>query len=609
MIMKSKMTFAWVASASLLIAAFGAQNATGQNFRRSSLATSRPSMPKAFQDFRIPPSAQWRFMASEEGRKFLLTTGHPLAKSAIEAFGAPADSTVVPKEWENLPASIQQASNNAATAQVPCTGSSGARFNLEPRANAVPQNQAFADFLPNRLGTGADLIAQAANDWRGNLTQAHWDQSVSGYYVHTSKTGDCSVQFEGGLPSFTFQGDLEMGIGNGVVAADPIRDTIFIADVRFASTGGVGLFRATASTLLNPSACPNGTHLQAQAASCWMVTPPVLLFPAPSFDSVGDMPSIAVDERSTGPGASDVYVAEVSFNFRTQSSGVFVVACTNALNCGSGTGTQISGTDNSVGFPYVRVRSDGVVTVSYVNSNTDGSIDIKFVSCSPSGAPHSPICNAPVLVHHVAQPIAPNTTVITELANINLLAFTFPKHANRAESGGKFTTFLVYDDCKNPFVQGNPPFTMCLDAEVLLTNSKDGGKTWSSPTAVDTATGHHFYPSISTDASRGITNIVYYSTEGDKFNHEVSVFRSTIPFGSTAAGAPQSVTTILDPIDGDPDGLGALQSDAFLGAVTRGNGMSGQSRLYISFDSTVVPGVYGGQPAPELNNHIISVSF
>jgi hypothetical protein len=53
-------------------------------------------------------------------------------------------------------------------------------------------------FCLNRIGAGEDLIVQAANDWRGNLAppDAHWDQNVSGYYVHR-KAGGCGVDFEG----------------------------------------------------------------------------------------------------------------------------------------------------------------------------------------------------------------------------------------------------------------------------------------------------------------------------------------------------------------------------------------------------------------------------
>jgi len=263
-----------------------------------------PSVPAAFQGLRARPGGSLRFLASEEGRSFLLATGHPIAPYAIQLFGEPSKKTVVPVSWYREFESAQR--SPAQTEQVPgsvsCTGIGGARFNLEPRASAVPQNEANADFLPNRIGAGEDLIVQAANDWRGNLAKdAHWDESVSGYYVHRT-AGGCSVQFEGGLPNFTAQGSMELGVGGTVVAADPERDAFFMADIRFGNPGGVGLFRTSASALLSASQCPNGSHTAAQATSCWAATPPTLLFPEPSFDSVSDQPQLAVDERATGAG-------------------------------------------------------------------------------------------------------------------------------------------------------------------------------------------------------------------------------------------------------------------------------------------------------------------
>ena len=57
---------------------------------------------------------------------------------------------------------------------------------------------------------------------------------------------------------------------------------------------------------------------------------------APSFDSVGDQPELAVDERATvaGTGAGDVYVVVTAFDFKTQTNSISLVACTNLLNCG-----------------------------------------------------------------------------------------------------------------------------------------------------------------------------------------------------------------------------------------------------------------------------------
>ena len=587
----------------LSFTALQAQTPAAQSARGASPKSAGRDMPAAFKGLRIPPSGPLRFLASEEGRSFLQAIGHPIAPYAIRLFGQPSKTTTVPESWYREFEAGQQP--QAVAPAGSCNGIAGARFNLEPRANAVPQNQATADFLPNRIAAGEDLIVQAANDWRGNLAPpTQWDQNVSGYYVHRS-LGGCSVEFEGGLPAFSFQGNTELGIGDTVVAADPARDAFFMADVRLAATGGVGLFRASASALLNPAQCANGTHAQAQAASCWASTPPALLFPQAQSQVLAQQPQLTVDERATGAGAGagDVYVVSTEFDFANQTDSVLLGACTNSLTCSQP--VLVSGSSTFAGFPYVRVRSDGLITVSFVNMNSDESGTIFFVTCTPAGAPKAPTCGAPTTVVSVANPLV---LIIDSpsIVNFNLPAATFPKHADRSDSGGGFTTFLVYDDCKNPF---NPPNTPCLNAEVLLTQSTDNGKTWSVPVSVDTATGHHFFPAITTDASTGIVGLAYYSAHGDPFNHEVRVWRNQILPGTTTVGTPHTVTAILDPIDSIPEGLGVFQADFFMGTVARGNGVSGQSRLYTSFDSTTVPGNYEGRQVPELNNHISVFSY
>src|SRR5258708_3467846 len=245
-----------IVSGFLLLPGLHAQSSGRHNYGAVSPRKNQSRMPQAFEGFRIPPSAGLRFLASEEGRAFLKATGHPLAQPAIATFGEPSKTTVVPAPWFRQ---ATQAGQNSVPATVPCAGASGAQFNLEPRTNAVPQNEATADFLPNRTGAGNDLIVQTAHDWRGLLvSDSHWDQSVSGYYVHRSSTADCSTQFEGGLPSFTFQGNIEMGIGSMVVVADPARDAFFVADARFTNTGGIGLIRCSASALLSLPTSPHG---------------------------------------------------------------------------------------------------------------------------------------------------------------------------------------------------------------------------------------------------------------------------------------------------------------------------------------------------------------
>lgn len=560
-------------------------------------------------------SATARFLASEEGRSFLQASGHPLSKYLNQAFGAPSPAALGAARAHLARQSSAPSQFETSSAPVPCTGNTGARFNLEPRANAVPQQSEAADFILNGAGPGEDLVVQTANDWRGEFPSSAWDNSVTGYYVHRAASSDCSVQFEGGLPNFTSQGNEEFGLGDASVVADPTRGAFFMADVRFGSVAGIGLFRTSASNLLNPSACPDGTHQQAQAASCWMQTPPVLLNPVGQAFFGAEI-GLAVDERATGSGtgAGDLYLVASAFSTSTQSGDtVFIVACTNTtLNCSPMVTLKVLGA-----FPYVQVRSDGLVTISYLGSASFTSTPepVLFVTCTPNGAPNPPTCGPPTTVTTITNPIPTPSRgfLIDPLQGVdNFVISTYPKHANRREANGSFSTFLVYDDCKNPFTPPPPPQgspTVCLNSEVNMTVSTDNGNTWSAPASVDSASGHHFFPAIAADQSTGTVNVVYYTTEGNRFHHDVRVFLNQIGPGSTTLGPPQQITKTLAPMDTDPNLLGTFLDDFHIGAIARGTGTTGQSHLYTSFDLTVVNGTYGTKPLPEKNNHISLNTF
>jgi hypothetical protein len=148
-----------------------------------------------------------------------------------------------------------------------------------------------------------------------------------------------------------------------------------------------------------------------------------------------------------------------------------------------------------------------------------------------------------------------------------------------------------------------------MDAEVNLTLSTDNGQTWSTPVSVDTASGHHFFPSVAVDQSTGTVNIVYYTTEGNSAHHYVRVFLNQIAPGSTAIGPAQQVTTAFAPMDIAPGFLNLDLDDFHLGAIARGTGTPGQSHLYTSFNRTLVDGIYNGKALPEKNNHISLNTF
>jgi hypothetical protein len=572
----------------LCISALQAQQPGGRITAAESGENPQYHVPPRYQHSR---SAMMKFITSDEGRLFLQLEGHPLAKALQQKFGDVPPSTRLPRalrlllqqEKSDGPHQLPSAVDTAA--RVLCNQSSGTRFNLEPRANAIAQDAPAADFILNGVKTNDDLIVQVANDTRGLLT-SNWDGSGSGYYVHNSGIADCSVQFEGGLPSFASQGDTLMGAGAVVVKADNTGRAFFAADDRIGSSiSGIGLFRAAAADLLNPTKCPSGTHTLAQATSCWMQTPPVLLDPLPSFDG-GSFPFLAVDERASGTGAGDVYVV-----YDQESSfGLQVVACTNSLNCGS----PVTIPGNGGGDADIHVLPNGIITI--MSGNETG--DLQFQTCIPIGAPNPPLCGTPTVAATFPAGSGP-------MENLNFPLCCAPSSAVRTETGNNFTAFIVYTDCRNLFTPSPPPQnqpTVCLAADVKLLFSTDSGGTWSKPVSVDTKSGHHFLSNVAVDASTGTVSIVYFSTEGDPNFHEVRVMLNQIAPGSTTVGPAQLITTKLDAADVGPGGN--FLTDTQIGAISRGTGAAGHSRLYTSFNSSAVDGTYNGKPLPELNNHI-----
>lgn len=413
------------------------------------------------------------------------------------------------------------------------------------------------------------------------------------------------------------QGATYLGNGGVAIAADPRRDAFFVADLRFGATdnvSAVGLLRASAATLLNSTLCPNGTHTAAQAKSCWEATPGVVLDPNPpgGFTASFDYPSLVVDERAShaGVGAGDVYVAFEKFNVTT--GGITLIACTNAtLSCS--TPIIISNTSPEFGSvdAHVQVRPDGNITVTYVDQNSPPSNTIHFAMCKPSGAPKAPVCSAPTVVANENQALGPS--IFGSLSGLNMPVFTAARHADRLESGAAtVTTFVVWDRCQTTF--GNPSpgsFATCLNAQVVMSASSDGGATWSAPVAVNSSPGHQFFPWISTDSSTGTVNIVYYNTAPDFFHKRIAVTLNQIAAGGTTVGAPIGITSSPAPWDADPtQNPFAIGFDYHFGMKARGIGTAGHSSVYTSFTSTADRrAVYSGSPLPEQNNNLQKLTY
>jgi len=496
-----------------------------------------------------------------------------------------------------------------------CDTVNGTRFNLEKRVNAVPQNNESVDFLLNRVGPGVDLVVGAAHDRRGEFNSFPGfpgGLQDGAYYVH--RTGNnCTPDFEGSLSSPT---SATPTIGTPTVVADPARDAFFLSDGLAVGGATAVVGRTTAANLLSTTICPNGTQ-NTQSVKCW---PVVSFVNFPSSNSNANLslqqPSIALDPRTSGTGAGDLYVVGSVIdgtNFPAVAS-IQIVACTNTtVSCGSQ--VVASGTDTFGSHPYIQVRSDGVITISYWTFTLPfnvqpNPIDIKFVTCTPQGAPKAPVCSAPALVAKLTVPaiFAPAANGFTDVL--------FPKHANRLEADGKtITTFLIYDRCRSiigPAVSFAP---VCSKVDVLLSTSVNNGATWSAPKLVSGATGHQYMGAIHTDHSTGITSIAYYSTQNDPFEQRSQLLLSQIAAGSTIVGTAHTLTSgVNDPSSGiadltEPHAEGIVDYGNRIGLAATGTGTKGQSRLYVHYTWNSVPGISNGISQPDSNNTLVPFSY
>jgi len=500
----------------------------------------------------------------------------------------------------------------AATAT--CISPNGNRFNLEPRANAVNQTARSVAFVLNGAGPGTDLVVETAVDARGLLGTL---ESEDAFYIQRSNS-NCAADSEGGAPAFFNLLDTFIPFGSPVVAADPVRSTFFLADLRLGATtneSGFGVLRTTAANLLSATACPSGT--QTNAATCWPTGNVVNLEP---INFLLTDPAVAVDLRTTGTGAGDVYVAGAVENLQPfpPTRSVILAACTNSqVQCSNS--VTVSGTDSFAGSAWVAVRPDGGITVTYINTTFGGFFpyNIKFVNCTPQGAPKTPVCSTPVLVTTEDNPVSgilPGNVFLTNGdATFAPGGITYPKHANRLETDGKtVTTFIVYDRCE---VATIAPVDIgdhfCPKTDVAMTSSSDDGATWSPITSVTTSAGQQFFGTVATDASTETVNIAYYSTQNDPLQQHPQVFLAQIPPGSTTVGTPHLLTSAFaDPQSQSP--IVVMFDESFgnhLALAAAGTGASGQSHAYIGFTWNSAPGIYVGTINPDLNNHLTPFDF
>jgi hypothetical protein len=485
----------------------------------------------------------------------------------------------------------------------------GNTFNLAPTVNGSLQGQANESvaLLLGGGDNGNDLVLGGALDYRQLIFDSGFPNDV--FYVERDNAS-CAADFEGGLPGITVSlfGTFVSIVGYPQALADPIHDAFFMADVRTNGEQlGIGIVRAAAANFLNANNCPSGT--QVDTALCWQ-TGSVANLAAVNTELFN--PSIAVDQRNSGTGAGDVYLAVAQQNNDTNAQPqIALSACTNVLDCGQP--VIISGSDTDALYPQVQVRSDGGISISYANvvikNFLIASYEMKFVSCTPNGAPNPPTCNSPILVTNETHP---GVTVPGD--GLSSTDVAFPRHINRLESDGKtITTFLIYDQCAVAIfeLRGANDGQVCPKTQVVVASSTDDGNTWSAIVPVSPNTpGQQFLGNIALDQSTGTVNIAYYSSQNDPLNLRTQVYLAQILPGQTTVSKFNQITATL--YDG-PTGFNLFNGDPvsccdYIGVAAAGTGQSGQSHVYIHFTGAA-DGKLNGQGFPIYTNTLTEFEY
>src|SRR5580698_10382901 len=239
----------------------------------------------------------------------------------------------------------------AQAATSPCNSQNGNLFNLEPRPNAVVQVANSLAVLPNPVNNN-DLVVAAGEDARG-LESNPPIISGDAFYVERSSS-NCTPDLEGGLPSIvTPLNEVFSPRGSVTVIADPARNQFFLADLDFGGPpdeNGVGIYKTTSANLNSTTACPSGTEFG--TASCFTVAAVVNI---EGIDQILENPSIAVDPRTSGTGAGDLYGVVTQRNSDNKTFHISLTACTTGLDCGNSISISAKA-DTGPDLAWVQVR-------------------------------------------------------------------------------------------------------------------------------------------------------------------------------------------------------------------------------------------------------------
>jgi hypothetical protein len=454
-----------------------------------------------------------------------------------------------------------------------------------------PQNEESV----TACGDGGNVVASGTNDYRGLLDP---QGNFTGWYLSTN--GGRSVRNEGLLPPLMVRGEVLPSGGDPVVQSDNACN-IYMASLNYGAdafdtgSNGIGLYKTTPRTLAN---CPQGEdpdNLTHQA--CWPNRR--LVATAEVVGGVGHfLDKEWFDVGRSGDAGRVVWVTYSDFANDVNAPMGFTGAQIKAVRCDADLDSctdpiLISGTDEDVQFSDVTISDSGATLVTWAQiegelEGTPQTFTVKARIASPGSTTFGP-------TRTVSRETSPIPFGGTLHANDFRVA-TYPKSIMPTVNG-KARPTVVWERCRFRALD-----TICEEAEIVMSWSRNGGQTWSRPSVISLR-GDNYFPAISDETGNPRFVVAYFTNRFDGvFHNRQDVEMVTIDPVKGDVTRRQRVTSVSNESEADPL-LGGFFIGDYIDAHLVGN------QAYVAYNANYRQERLLGEgfPIPQQDNYLSTV--
>jgi hypothetical protein len=438
------------------------------------------------------------------------------------------------------------------------------------------------------------VVESGTNDNRGLLDP---QGNITGWYFSTD--GGRTVRNEGLLPALTTGGEVLPSGGDPVSQSDD-RCNIYMASLNygpdpFEGKNGIGLYKTSPERLRT---CPQGrnpddlTH-----PSCWPHRR--LVATAGVVGGVGHfLDKEWMDVGRSGRAGNVVWVAYADFANDVNAPLGFTGAQIKAVRCTANLRhctrpILISGTDEDIQFADVTISDSGATLVTWAQIEGELEQTAQTFTVKARIAPPGSTRFGPTRI------VARETNPIPFGGFLHANDFrvaTYPKSIMPTVRGDE-RPIVVWDRCRARVLD-----TVCEEPQIVMSMSRDGGRTWSAPRVISLA-GDNYFPAISDETGNPRFVVAYFTNRRDRiFHNRQDVEMVTIDPASGAVTKRQLVTRLPNESEADPV-LGGFFIGDYIDVHLSGG------TAYVAYNANYrhVPLLGEGVPVPQQDNYLTTV--